>query len=349
MKCLPALCLFLMPYFSLAQRVPDSVTYSPDTFARYLQGTQAAPSDQLSVLYGWIKENIAYSKDSFMYFNWNAGSEDKVSATLRRRKGVCENFAALFADISGRLGFRSIVVHGYPALGNKTQDNSHSWVAIQQNQEWYLCDPTWDAQSGGEKYYMKQPAEFIQTHIPFDPLWQLMEKPLNYDTRGGKFMFRDSVTAFLQLDSLEQIFAAERRITNSGFKNNMTVNWQRHNQMNVAIIAGEADMKSYNAAVAYLNSANKYFNAFVQYRNAQFNPVKPDEEIKAMLLPIDPLLRKAESSLKSMGKLRDNFQYDPGLLFERIANLEKKLYEQNLFLSTYIQTISTERVKLFYR
>lgn len=348
MRSLPAILLVLCMHFAKGQAVPDSVTGSAEKFAGYLQARYSDPSVRLRTLYSWITNNIQYDKDSAMYFNWSTDHATKISATLRRRKGVCENYASLLADIAGRLNIPAYVVHGYPAYTDKNKDNSHSWVAVQEKGEWYLCDPTWDAQSGDEKYYMQLPASFIQTHIPFDPMWQLLEHPQQYKTGGGaKFMYRDSVNAYLQLDSLQQLLATERRINGSGNQNSMTKNWQSFNRMNIAVIAGEKDEALYNAAVDLLNKANGYFNAFVQYRNQQFAPAKTEAEINGMLQPVKPLLKEAGDKLREMGKIAGNFQYDPETMRQRIAALEKRTADQQSFLQRYFTTAPAERIKLF--
>jgi hypothetical protein len=349
MKYLPVIFISILSLNVNAQHVPDSVTYSPGKFALYLQNNYTDPSARVRALYSWITTHIQYDNDSALYFNWKADHETKIIATLRRRKGVCENYASLLTDIAGRLQIPAYTVHGYPVYANKNKDNSHSWVAIQDKSEWYLFDPTWDAQSNTEKYYQVSPADFIQTHIPFDPLWQLMEKPLHYTPGTASFMYRDSVAAFLQLDSLQQLLASERRMKQSADQNSMTSTWQRFNQMNVAIIAGEQDMNYYNSAVDALNMANNYFNAFVQYRNQQFIPLKPDREIEDMLWPVDSLLIKALDHLSQLGKLKDNFQYDPETIRQRIASLDKKSKVQLQFLRLYFSTPASERSKLFYQ
>lgn len=347
MKCLPVLLFLFFLQSAHAQYIPDSATVSAEKMAGYLQYTYKDPSTQLQTLYGWITRNIRYDKDSAMYFNWSADHTTKIAATLRRRKGVCENYASLMADIAARLNIRAWVVHGYPSYANGNKDNSHSWVAIQQNDDWFLCDPTWDAQAAAEKYFMLAPADFIQTHIPFDPMWQLLEHPQYYKTFTGKFMYKDSVQTFLAMDSLQQFMATERRIKNTGNQNSMTNNWQRLNRMNIAVIAGEKDEQLYNDAVSALNKANALFNQFVQYRNQQFTPVKPDTEIKNMLQPIAGLLKEAEAQLRKLGSITANYQYDPEMIRQRIATLEKKTIAQQNFLNIYFATAAAERVKLF--
>ncbi|RYF89991.1 MAG: transglutaminase domain-containing protein [Chitinophagaceae bacterium] len=350
MKSLPVV-LFLLFYLDMqAQYVPDSATRNPEKFASYLQKKYKDPREQVRLLYSWITSNIRYDKDSALYFNWTADYETKITATLRRRKGVCENYASLFADIVNRLNIPAYVVHGFPSHANRDKDNSHSWVALKQNQEWYLYDPTWDAQSVSEKYYEVDPAVFIDKHIPFDPVWQLLEQPYQYQFVGnGRVNYKDSIDAFLQLDSLQKLLATERRLKNITQPNRMIKNWQHYNRMNVAIIAGEEDMKLYNAAVAAYNKAKQYFNSFIDFRNAGFYPQKTDEELKNILNDVNPFLKQAASQLDQLGKLGDNFQYDPQALRQQISALQQKTHEQLLFVHQYITTLPQERVKLFYK
>ncbi|RZJ58718.1 MAG: hypothetical protein EOO45_26535 [Flavobacterium sp.] len=349
MKYLPVFLICWLNLSAAAQAIPDSVTYSPEKFADHLRQHHSTAASQVRGLYSWITSNIQYDKDSALYINWSTDYAGKISATLRRRKGVCENFAALFADISRRLGLRSYVVYGYPAWADKNKDNSHGWVAIELDGKWFLCDPTWDAGAASEKYYMSSPSDFIQTHIPFDPIWQLLDRPKNYNDAGLKFNYQDSINSYLQLDSLQQYQATERRIKNGTLQNTMTKNWQQFNRMNIAVISGEEDMKHYNAAVEAVNEANGFLNAFIQFRNQQFTPNKTDEQLGLMLSPIGNLLKKAEAHLLQLGKNTENFQYDPATIRQRILSLYTKTDQQNLFLHQYFTTPTGERIKLFYK
>ncbi|RYG36765.1 MAG: hypothetical protein EOO01_30590 [Chitinophagaceae bacterium] len=349
MKYLPVLLLCWFSLSASAQAIPDSVTHSPEKFADHLRQHHSTAASQVRSLYSWITSNIKYDTDSALYINWSADYAGKISATLRRRKGVCENFASLFADISRRLGIRSYVVHGYPAYADKNKDNSHGWVAVELDNQWFLCDPTWDAGAASEKYYMSSPSDFIQTHIPFDPIWQLLERPKNYHYAGPTFNYRDSIDSYLQLDSLQQYQATERRIKNSALQNTMTKNWQQFNRMNIAVISGEEDRIHYDAAVEAVNEANRVLNSFIKFRNEQFTPAKTEEQLSLMLSPIGNLLKKAESHLIQLGKNTENFQYDPATLRQRIMSLQSKTDQQELFLQRYLTTPAGERIKLFYK
>ncbi|MEP7110241.1 MAG: transglutaminase domain-containing protein [Ferruginibacter sp.] len=343
-----------------AGNIPAGETYSTSSIAGYVQSNFKTDLEKLRAIYTWVITNIRYDKDSMYHINWSMDPGEKISATLRRRKGVCENYAALFTDIAIKSGFKCFVVNGFTNESGSVNRAGHSWCAVSLQQQWYLCDPTWDVGcEGNTKYFLANPAQFIETHIPFDPLWQLLENPLteNDFSRGFfhskkshlAFNFSDSVKAFLQLDSLRQLEAASRRIREAGIENERQKDWLAYNQMKIAIIYGENDMNLYNSAVTDLNNANAIFNDFVQYRNNRFIPVRPDTQINALLDPIPVLLSSALKKLDQMGQAVENFQYDAGTIKNRLGILAGRVKEQQIFLERYIASSVAERRKLFYR
>lgn len=335
--------------------IPDSVTYAASSFASYLQLRYPSEQEQLRTAYNWIISNIQYDKDSSYYFNWGVDYETKINATLRRRKGVCENFASLFTDISNRLNIPSYVVHGYASGSGDNRDVAHSWSAVQLNNEWYLCDPTWDAGlQNGNQYFLADPLLFAQTHVPFDPIWQLLDYPVGYNSGEKKknlspLNFRDSIRTFLAADSLQQFLSIERRMKKAGGNKEMFRLWQSYNRMNIAIIAGENDMLYYNGAVEDVNKATDIFNEFIQFRNNGFLPSRSDAAIAAMLDPVSALLKDASAKIENIGLLVENFQYDTEGLKKRMERLAQRRQEQLLFLKKYLAANGTERQQMMYR
>lgn len=344
-------------YHRLSVTIPESLSYSADSIARYLREHYKTPKLRLQALYSWITTHIRYNNDSSYYYNRSLDYEEKIAATLRRKKGVCENYADLLADLASRIGLRSHVVYGYITNGATRRTNAgHAWCAIYVDDDWWLFDPTWDAgnlQQNSLLYFMAQPSQFIQSHMPFDPIWQLLEHPVSYrnshpkDTRP--FYYKDSINAFLAMDSLHQFIAIERRMKESGANNELFKLWQSYNRMNIAIIAGEMDMELYNDAVDRLNDATEIFNSFVRYRNNAFLPQKKDEELRLMLEPINSLITEALQKLDQIGLLVENFQYNTEAIRRQLLQLHTRYREQKAFLSRYLASETSERARLFYQ
>lgn len=343
-----------------AIHIPATATSSTASIAAYVQSNFKSDREKLQAIYTWVTANIRYDTDSMYHINWSMYPDEKISATLRRRRGVCENYAALFTDIALKSGFPSFVVSGYTKESGSINRSGHSWSAVYLQDQWLLCDPTWDAGlRGNTRFFLVSPSQFIELHMPFDPLWQLLESPLSdhefrqgfiFSKKSKKYFFsvNDSVKAFLQLDSLHQMEASIRRIREAGIDNNRQKDWLAYNKMKMAIIYGEQDMNLYNSAVADLNKANAIFNEFVQYRNNRFVPVKPDAELLNLLDPISGQLSSARKKMNEMGVAVENFQYDTGSLKNSLIILNDRVLEQQNFLKRYIATEVPEREKLFY-
>ena len=339
----------------IALRIPTAETYSSAAIARYIQANFTTDRQKLHAIYSWVTANIRYSTDSMYNINWGPDPEIKVSAALRRKKGVCENFAAVFTDIALKCNIPSFVVSGFTTASKA----SHSWSAAYIDSTWFLCDPTWDIGYGNDtKYFLIQPDEFIESHMPFDPLWQLLPYPITQqqffrgNTYGKKerqpWNVNDSVNSFLQLDSLHQLEASASRMKQADSQNNAANIWQQFVHMKIAIVYGDKDMDLYNGAVADLNEANTIFNNFVQYRNNQFTPAKPDATVAALLDPIPGLIAAANRKVSKIGEKVENVQYDTGSLKSRLKGLSAKVLAQQHFLKLYLESAAIIRQKLFY-
>ncbi len=340
-------------------RIPKAYTDSSSRLSDYIRTNFKGPDEQTYAAYRWVTDNIKYDKDSMLYINWNMETEQKIAATLRRKKGVCDNFASVFADLLCRMQIPAYVVNGLTRQGGRAVRTAHSWVAVKAGNEWLLCDPTWDAAFHPyPRFYLKHPSEFINTHWPFDPMWQVSPAPISlpdfengrgfYDSKVSFENPGDSINTFLGLSTLQQLEATTRRMKASEKQTETTRNWAGYNNMNIAIIYGEQDMNLYNDAVADLNKANHYLNSFLEYRNNLFEPSRTDEQIQNMLEPVKPAIADAYKKIAGIGKVKENFQYDTGELKERLKKMETKLQQQKDFLQRYLSTTAAQRKDVFY-
>jgi hypothetical protein len=370
-KGLMALCLFAATQQLPAQfrqeantlnaypvSIPDTATETAASIARYANAHCKTVYQKIHTLYNWVTSNIKYNTDSVYYFNWSRPSAIVAATTLRRRKGVCENFASLFTELLTQSGIPAWVVSGYTKPAGTVTYTGHSWCAVQVDSAWWLCDPTWDAtDNNGTNWLMVAPGDFLQTHMPFDPMWQLRYYPLTHKAfkkglwravdNTAYFNYPDSLRLFFQLDTLGQLEAFTRRMYAGGLENNRLKLWHTYNEMKIAIIYGDKDMELYNAAVALFNQATAVYNGFVQYRNKQFIPARPDADIARLLVPIAALLTEAEQHLNQMGLVVENFQYDTGEIRERMKALSAKVQVQQVFINAYLAAAVAERKKLF--
>ncbi len=84
----------------------------------------------------FIKYDLSYS-----------GKLPKLEEVLRRRVGVCTEYAKLFEGLARLAKIPAIAVDG-GACGEYSKCRGHSWNMIYHDNRWLEVDPTWDLMSG---------------------------------------------------------------------------------------------------------------------------------------------------------------------------------------------------------
>jgi hypothetical protein len=338
-------------------QIPSVKTYATDSIAKYILDYCKTDREKIRAVYTWITSNVEYSKDSMYYFRrWGTDPEEKMAVILRRRKGVCENYAALFANIVSKCGVQAVVITGYTKIGGSVNRAGHGWVAVNADSGWLLCDPTWDAgHLNSYNYFLVDPAEFISSHMPFDPMWQLLDHPITQQqfrqgTMRSKrdsriFHYRDSIAVYLQSDTLQQMEATSRRMQAAGMENDNLKIWYTYNQMKINIVHQEENMQLFNDAVADLNKAKQLYNELVQYRNNNFTPSKTTEEVKALFTAIEKLIASSYQKMEAVGKKAENYQYDTDGLKKSLDKLYERVKKDRQSFSMDSEKSTDKKIK----
>ncbi len=356
---LPLLCVNT---FSKAQTfhnnyIPASKTTSTSDIAEYVKQNFAGDQKKLHAIYNWVTTNIKYDTDSANVINMGLDAEAKITAALRRRRGVCENYAAIFNDICLKSGLTSFVIDGYTKQNGSIDKTGHAWCAVFIDNTWLLCDPTWD-EGGTTKWFLVQPSNMIATHMPSDPMWQLLNYTVSHkqfytgniytDKKQLFFNYADSITAYFKLDSLQKLRSTAFRIEQSGLYNTLVSNRLGLTKMNIEIIRQDKDVDLYNSSVADLNKAMTIYNNFIQYRNTQFTPALSDEALHALLNGINEKLLNAHKKLDEIDKTEATFKFSTEDVRDRLNALAVRFKLQKDFLLLYLNTASAARKSLFY-
>lgn len=357
-----------------AAPIPDSVTISAAAIAKYLAAHNASQLDMLRSLYAWMSSHITYDMVNTYNPEYYKDTADAVDKTLKTRTAVCQGYASLFMETARQAGIPAWLVSGYTLKDGKPDADSHAWVAVFINNKWLLADPTWGAGYANNNkyqpklnwsYFLVTPAAFIKTHVPFDPLFQFLEQPLRHDEiRDGiwtpapgaaPFAYRDTLAAFAAMGALGRAENAAARIARYGVTNRMISTELGHLQNIVANGRLQENVNAYNSQVNVLNGiSNRFnevtndFNEYVVFKNQQFTPSKPDKEIREW---IDGMAAQAEE----IGKQLDNVKPDPaynGNIAEirtAAAGLERRIKEEQAFVTKYLKTGKLFRKSLFYK
>ena len=316
-----------------------------DEIASYINLHYHSDADKVLAIYSWIVSNIKYNADSIHYVILDEDNQERVTWALRRRAGVCENFAAIFADLCTKCGIRSFAIQGFTKAGGYLEKGAHVWNAALIDNKWNLYDATWDAGSGPDgasyRWFKIAPAIFAETHLPFDPLFQFLEYPLLYRDFiagvGGShkpenyFNYTDSLKKFEKLDRISQYMAEEQWIKQSQWPAAKVDTKIKTLRQQVEVISQDGDMNMYDTAVADYNRAVATLNEFIIYRNNQLLPSKPVSEVNEIFARTSSFLKSASERLDIVSRSIATLQLDIGDIRYQINQLKNKLQTQQAF------------------
>lgn len=190
-----------------------------DTFelADNITSQFATDSEKVRAIYFWMTQNISYDFKSFragtpVRFEGDVENycDNRVIRTLSVKKGVCEDYALLFACLCRRAGIPCAIVTGFALLSKPSKmvevfskyTSDHAWNAVMLDKKWYLLDVTWASGYGNfgmtkftkklnDYYYLTPPEDFIFEHFPDEPKWQLFRDPLDWKAFINNARYRE--------------------------------------------------------------------------------------------------------------------------------------------------------------
>lgn len=351
-----------------ALQIPDSLTNTTELIANYITANFSTDKDKARAIFAWVASSIEYDLDNMFALNYYEKKEDKINKALKTRKGICENYAFVFTDICMKAGLKSYVISGYTKQNGFTDYLPHAWCATLIDTSWFLFDPTWGSGYVSDgKFYKKinndyfkgQPAQFIKSHMPFDYLWQFLYYPITHrEFLDGKtaanqdkayFNFTDTLQAFELLKPLDQLLSTAYRIEKNGVSNSLVFDRLQRITFEIESEKQNSIINLYNAAVVDYNEAIYALNDFINYRNHQFTPIKPDPEIQKMLDSPALLLKQATHKLGEISTTDENTVQLISQLVRSIDDASKQITEQQDWLKLYFSKGKLARRSMFYK
>ena len=342
----------------VALNIPKSETGTTKDIAAYIGKRLDSDNKKIRAIYTWVTNNIKYDKDSVHLVILDEDNEQKVTYALKRRKGVCENFAAIFNDLCIKSGISSFVIEGYTKQSGAMDRSPHVWCAAFTNGQWFMYDPTWDAGfiSNGyftsriqTNYFKIAPANFIESHLPFDPLFQFVNNPISYKefragnvhyTEFNKYNYTDSIKKYQASDSITKYLSAYDRISNYGWPPRLIDTRLKQIKLEIELIYQDRDMAFYNFIVDNYNQALAIFNKFITYRNNQFLPLKENSEVEDMFTAIAQKIALARQRLNEVNQSTATLALDTGDIAQKLNDLTYKAQEQHDFFKKYLISLS---------
>ncbi len=166
-----------------ARNAPNEVEESTALLTDYLVAPYDNNLEKVRSIYAWIAYHIVYDKAAYKKGNKRINQSNQD--VLKRRKAVCFGYSTLFEELCTLAEIPVEIVQGYPKNienGSTNLDQiNHAWNAVKIDSTWHLLDLTWASdfnQRDLDKYFLVDPKEMIQTHLPSDPMWQLLDCPV---------------------------------------------------------------------------------------------------------------------------------------------------------------------------
>jgi transglutaminase/protease-like cytokinesis protein 3 len=348
--------------------IPDSLTNTPPKIADYINLNFKTENEKVRAAFIWVASNIQYDIENMYSLNFYEKKEEKISKSLRTRKGICENYASLFTEICNNVGIKSTVIEGYTKQNGKTDYLPHAWSGALIDNTWFLFDPTWGSgyvnagkfiKKINNEYYKVNPNTLIKSHMPFDYLWQFLNYTITYqEFQDSKilpnknktfFKFNDSIQAYEKLNHIEQLESTAYRIEKNGIKNSMVFDRYQHIKIEIEHDKQNQKVNLYNSAVVDYNQSIKNFNDFIEYRNKQFIPKKSDSEIQFMFDKSTNKLNEAKNKLAKIINSDENTVKMMQQISTSIEEMDIKINEQKEWLKQYFSKSKSGRKSMFYK
>ena len=348
-------------------QIQKSSTRTVDDVAAYIKANFSTDEEKARSVFFWISQTISYDIANMNKINYYDNEQQVVDEVMKSRKGVCMHYAALMSRICNRVGVKTFVVGGYTRQNGKVDILSHAWNVSFVNGKWQNIDPTWGTgqivngkfvRQLNNEFFLMQPEEGIKSHCPFDPMWQLLQYPIDnnnfskgivaIDKSKPLFSFNDSIAAYEKANELTRQKAALRRMENNGINSILLQENQHQIKNRINGIQKNTSIETFNNAVNTLNQAVNDLNEFINYRNKQFTPKRSDAALKLMLENVETILARYKTEVAGITYADAGIKYSLSEINKTVQSLEEALAEQRTFLDKYLSTAKIFRKSLFY-
>ena len=347
-------------------KIPKASTKNTKSIADYITTNFKSENEKLRAAFFWVASNISYDVANMENIEFSDTSEQKIEKTLTTRKGVCIHYAELFNAIVSQLGFESEIIEGYTKQFGKVAALSHAWCAVKSEGKWLLFDPTWGAGSVNNGVFVKKlnnfyfktpPKAMLETHMPFDYLWQLSRYPINNaEFISGKvvanptkpvFNFADEIEKLKQKTEEIKLFECISRVEANGVSTKLIKDYLENKKNELSGKRNNQAVEKLNLIVEESNAATAMFNDFIFYRNKKFKPTLSDDTIREMIALPKAKVLKCQKDLDSIGTLNDSNRATLSAFRKNLSELLVQIEEQEKFVNEYLSKGKLARKSMF--
>lgn len=241
-----------------------------------------------------------------------------------------------------------------------------AWNAAKIDNKWYIFDPTWGSgyvnkgkffKKMSTLYFKADPAKMIVSHIPFDYLWQFLNYPItNSEFYEGKiqvnkskkyFDFEKELAIYTNLKEEDQLFESAERIKKNGLKNGMIVDRYQGKKRHLTTLRVNNNIEKLNTIVNEMNEAVVLLNDFIYYRNNNFKPNFPDEEISKMIEIPKEKLKKCAQDIYKLEIVKDQNANQVAAIKKNLISTLSQAEEHAVFVKNYLTKSKIVRKTMF--
>jgi hypothetical protein len=348
--------------------IPFKATASTDGIAKYINANFKTENDKIRAAFYWTASNISYDVANMYTISYNETSENKIKKALETRKGVCSNYAEIFNDISNKVGIKSVIIQGYTKQYGKVAAFAHAWCGAKIESKWYVFDPTWGSgyvnnsefSKKINNYYFKvEPSKIISSHMPFDYLWQFSNYPItNGEFYEGKiqinknkkyFDFEREILKYENSSEIDQLIASAERIEKNGVKNTMIFDRLSYKKSKIKYIKESKTNEDFNRIVDLYNEGIRKLNEYIHFKNNQFKPNIPDQELARMIQDPKAKLLESQDLLSNLGRVDNSNSANVNSMRRGILETIQQVEEQEMFVMNYLSKSYMVRKTMFTR
>jgi len=342
----------------VASKIPSSATKSVETLANYISDKLSTPEEQLRAAYVWISKNIGYEKGGVADFISDYDADSAANVVIKKKKAVCSGYAELFSKTCRKLGFEAFTVTGYTMLNGEVDDAGHAWNAVKTAEgQWYLFDPMWGAgmlskgkfnKKATTTYCLVEPALFLKTHMPFDPVWQLVSHPIKAEaflkseepaTKGVICSYNDTIKREDPLLRSEQLTALCRRLKWAGDVNKCTSAMIENVNQQLPLLKKREknaleyrNVTQFNGVADKVNKAIEFHTKFTSLKKNFRSKGVTAFQMKAMMDSCSANIAAARQLLVNLNFEKEDQQKQKLGLEKTVNDLQKQVEVQNAFL-----------------
>jgi len=346
--------------------IPQNSSASTDAIAQYINSNFKTENEKIRAVFYWTASNISYDVKNMYAVTINENPQDRIAKTLKTKKGICGDYAAVFNEIATLVGVKSVVIEGYTKQNGKVATLSHAWCAAKIDKKWYLFDPTWGSGSlyngkfvkkRNDYYFKTEPEKIISSHIPFDYLWQFLNYPITnkefyeskiqVDKSKKYFDYQAEIDKYEKLSDGDKAFESAERIQKNGILNNLISEQYQYKKKEFSILTQNINIEKLNSITSDYNQAITLLNDFIYYRNKKFKPSLPDSEISKMIQTPKENLVKCQNDINSVGSVGSENTSSITSLKKNIYDALAQAEEYESFVKEYLSKSKMARKSMF--